>query len=534
MSSKPSNADQEFGALKVALAELENAQLALTRIQRGFLANGKYLTAKARREIENDPLKKAEYDALLPAAEESVRSAQRRVDQLTGMVSTDASEIESSEQAKTTSESSANVKGAQLPNPSSTAVVSTSISSEETIRCANAVLTVGGDLISISFKDSRYDVSFRPSDLVEITRDHRVIKFKFKKDSAPIRADPTKRYRAVTTSSLRVPANRLRALAERVEAQIPPENLEIGKLERDEDGTQYTETGRLSLSQKVAEANRVALESAAQSGNKGNLGLMEQLESGYFKTACAEGSALEIYQGQITITRNSSLAKNLHNGESEVSFHISELSGTRIGNAKTIRPGYLTFVLLDDGPQKRPEESYKALRSDPHTVLFLSANQPRFQTIAQFILGRIQQMNGGEATQTVGLGAGATTSNAPPDPPMEVADELRKLADLRNAGVLSEDEFNEEKSRLLGISPDDNQAILEALPHSSESEDAGRTGPKERASGLSSVAVRPHSVVIDELSKIATLKEQGVLPGDQGFPGHRPSGVADLDGNLAA
>ena len=54
----------------------------------------------------------------------------------------------------------------------------------------------------------------------------------------------------------------------------------------------------------------------------------------------------------------------------------------------------------------------------------------------------------GEAADTLtgfGNGAGATAPAAPPDP----MEQIRKLAELRDAGVLNEAEFKQKKAELL-------------------------------------------------------------------------------------
>ena len=42
------------------------------------------------------------------------------------------------------------------------------------------------------------------------------------------------------------------------------------------------------------------------------------------------------------------------------------------------------------------------------------------------------------------------TPAAPSEPKLDLADQLRKLADLRDAGVLTDEEFSSQKARLLG------------------------------------------------------------------------------------
>ena len=47
---------------------------------------------------------------------------------------------------------------------------------------------------------------------------------------------------------------------------------------------------------------------------------------------------------------------------------------------------------------------------------------------------------------------GQATEVAAPAPAFSVADELAKLAQLKTAGVLTDDEFEQQKAKLLGLS----------------------------------------------------------------------------------
>jgi hypothetical protein len=58
-----------------------------------------------------------------------------------------------------------------------------------------------------------------------------------------------------------------------------------------------------------------------------------------------------------------------------------------------------------------------------------------------------QYLNVGHAAV---LGGAAAAPPAPAAPPVDVADQLRKLAELRDQGILSEEEFADQKRRLLG------------------------------------------------------------------------------------
>ena len=61
-------------------------------------------------------------------------------------------------------------------------------------------------------------------------------------------------------------------------------------------------------------------------------------------------------------------------------------------------------------------------------------------------------VNPGMGVAAAGMGAAQSPAApaAPTGPPVDVADQLRKLAELRDQGILSEDEFAAQKAKLLG------------------------------------------------------------------------------------
>ena len=74
--------------------------------------------------------------------------------------------------------------------------------------------------------------------------------------------------------------------------------------------------------------------------------------------------------------------------------------------------------------------------SNENAVIFDRDNQAAFDTLREMLNGKMDQYNN---PQQVVVQAGPSN-----------LDELKKLAELRDAGVVTDEEFDREKARLLG------------------------------------------------------------------------------------
>ena len=94
--------------------------------------------------------------------------------------------------------------------------------------------------------------------------------------------------------------------------------------------------------------------------------------------------------------------------------------------------GYIAFTVANQEPIVNVSRS-------ANSILFLNVRgrSAQFVAIKNHLEARISPQRSVDHVPTM-------------KPPMEVADELRKLAELRSNGILSDDEFQREKLRLLG------------------------------------------------------------------------------------
>jgi hypothetical protein len=95
--------------------------------------------------------------------------------------------------------------------------------------------------------------------------------------------------------------------------------------------------------------------------------------------------------------------------------------------------GYIQFVVLGSQESKR---GLNAAQYDENTVMFNNVGQPDFEKIRDFVEKRIVELRQAPSTTVV--------------KEVDVADQLLKLSQLRDQGILTQDEFDAQKAKLLG------------------------------------------------------------------------------------
>jgi hypothetical protein len=136
----------------------------------------------------------------------------------------------------------------------------------------------------------------------------------------------------------------------------------------------------------------------------------------------------EVYPHKVRIRRKgvrAKLTQGLFAGEKDIYFH--QLGSILVKQAGHLTNGYISFAPLG------AIESRKGLigtTHDENAVLFNRGQNALVEEIRRYVEARM----------------GAPTTAAAPD----VTDQLRKLGDLRDGGVLTNAEFEAKKHELLG------------------------------------------------------------------------------------
>jgi hypothetical protein len=143
------------------------------------------------------------------------------------------------------------------------------------------------------------------------------------------------------------------------------------------------------------------------------------------------------FDGQyVTITRKGFLAR-ASVGKGEKRLHISQITAVQWKPAGAFVNGFIQFT-VPGGNERRSAfgSQTSSAAQDENSVVFTKQQQPEFEKLR------------------AALDQAIAAQHAPQAPvaavPASLADELTKLAALRDQGVLNPAEFEQQKARLLG------------------------------------------------------------------------------------
>jgi hypothetical protein len=132
----------------------------------------------------------------------------------------------------------------------------------------------------------------------------------------------------------------------------------------------------------------------------------------------------------VTIKRKGAIAMLSQGIKGDKKIPISNIISVQFKNANAMVNGYIQFATASGESARGISQA----TSDENTVMFKKSQMADFENLRDHLEGLIaKRMNGGGAAASV-----------------DVADELAKLAKLKDQGILSEDEFAKAKAKLLG------------------------------------------------------------------------------------
>jgi hypothetical protein len=132
----------------------------------------------------------------------------------------------------------------------------------------------------------------------------------------------------------------------------------------------------------------------------------------------------------VTIKRKGALAKMTQGMKGDKRIPMANITSVQFKPATNLTNGYLQFSLTGSSENKG---GLMDATKDENSVMFRKGSTADFVTIKDHI----------EAYLTNRIGGGGP---AAPD----LADQLTKLAALRDQGILNDDEFQAQKTKLLG------------------------------------------------------------------------------------
>lgn len=145
------------------------------------------------------------------------------------------------------------------------------------------------------------------------------------------------------------------------------------------------------------------------------------------------GDLLEVFEDKVTITPKGILGFMNKGLKGTKTIPFSSIIAIQFKEAGAVFSGYLQFTI--PGGNESKGGVFSAV-SDENTFMFAEKkNNAQAIQIKEYIEGKVKQLHSPRATQSKSAAS--------------LSDELQKLASLRDSGVLSDQEFQSAKSRLI-------------------------------------------------------------------------------------
>lgn len=142
---------------------------------------------------------------------------------------------------------------------------------------------------------------------------------------------------------------------------------------------------------------------------------------------------LEVTQTKVIIKRKGILAKMTQGLKGDKEIQIKQISSIQFKKASALTNGYIQFSF--SGSKEDKGGLFDATQ-DENSVMFSKKQMPEFEKAKELIETQINSFHSIPSQQM---------------PSSDVADQIKKLADLRDSGILTEEEFTAKKKQLLGV-----------------------------------------------------------------------------------
>lgn len=149
------------------------------------------------------------------------------------------------------------------------------------------------------------------------------------------------------------------------------------------------------------------------------------------------GSGFVRFDGSFVHIQHSGVLSRMTVGKGAKRIPVHQLTAIQIKPAGAIMSGYIQFTIAG-AVERRAEfarQSFDAA-SDENSIMFTKDEQPAFERLRDAVESAIAARH-------------APPQAAPNAPAIDIADQLGKLAALRDQGILNDDEFAIQKARLL-------------------------------------------------------------------------------------
>lgn len=150
---------------------------------------------------------------------------------------------------------------------------------------------------------------------------------------------------------------------------------------------------------------------------------------------------IELYKDRLVIKRKGFMSKLTHGFKGSKEIRLNRISSIQLKEAGMITSGYIQFSF--SGGKENTDGLMDATK-DENSVVFTKKQQTDFKKIKTAIYNQMDKL---EKEKTDRLKESVQEeSNSSSD-----LDELEKLADLKDKGIITEEEFKKKKKQILDI-----------------------------------------------------------------------------------
>ena len=153
-------------------------------------------------------------------------------------------------------------------------------------------------------------------------------------------------------------------------------------------------------------------------------------------TAKGVNGQIELQGNKIKIMRKGALSFLTHGMSGEKEIRIQVITSIQVKRATMFTNGFIQFAF--QGGSEAKGALFQATQ-DENTVMFNTSQADVFMKLKAEVERRIDELTANPPAATAA--------------PVSAFDELEKLAGLRERGIVSEEEFEEQKRRLLNPTP---------------------------------------------------------------------------------
>ena len=150
------------------------------------------------------------------------------------------------------------------------------------------------------------------------------------------------------------------------------------------------------------------------------------------------GGELLVFEDKLTITSKGLLGLAIKGLKGTKTIPFNAITAVQHRKATWVAKGYLQFTIPGGNESRR---GFFAAVADENSFMYRSSENRLIDEIKEYVERRMRELRNPRLV---------SAPAAAPVPPRNVADELIRLSQLNKQGILTDDEFDKAKQRLLG------------------------------------------------------------------------------------